>query len=508
MILESGKRSAGILLHISSLPSPYGIGDLGPDAYRFADFCQRSGQTYWQFLPLNPTTSAAGHSPYSAYCSMAGNPLLISPDILYDEKLVTADELNESKIPGRDRVDFEKVLEQKTKLLDAAFTKFTGTVSDAAAQLEHYAVTEKFWLEDFAIFSVVKEQHNNAPWYEWPEELRTRDPFTLKKFSKKFSEKLDRIRWEQMVFDKQFSRLKTYCNERQVRLLGDLPLYVWSNPGLFQVDKAGQPLGVAGVPPDAFSKTGQRWGMPVYNWELHAATNFEWWVERIAKNLGYVDLLRIDHFRALSSYYEIPASSETAAKGSWKPAPGDALFGAILGKLGKIPFVAEDLGKIDEDVLKLRDRLQLPGMNVLQFAFGENMAWNSYIPHHHHENSVVYTGTHDNPTTKGWFSQLSHRVKRNLHLYTGRRISGQNITAVLMRMAYSSVSRIAIIPLQDVLELDDQSRMNDPSGKQESWTWRVDPDLLIPTVEKMLLQWCLLYDRIPDIRTDNPKHQQ
>ncbi len=504
MELTTGLRSAGVLMHISSLPSSFGIGDLGPDAYAFADFLHRSSQTYWQVLPVNPTTEAAGHSPYSAYSGMAGNPLLISPELLHQQSLVTDSELNEIKITNSAKVNFQAVWKNKTLLLKNAYDRFMKDPASDFTAFGLYSSKQAYWLDDFATYMVIREEQKNKPWYEWPQQLKKRDPSTLERFTADHAERIDRVRWEQMIFEQQWLALKAYCHSLHITIFGDMPLYVghdsadiWGDPHLFSLDDEGHPIGVAGVPPDAFSATGQRWGMPVYNWEEHTKSGFSWWIRRLKKNLEYFDLLRIDHFRALAAYYDIPAAEETAIHGQWKPAPGKALFEAVREALCNLPFVAEDLGKIDQQVLDLRDAFGLPGMNVLQFAFGENMPRSNYIPHHHHTNSLTYTGTHDNPTTRGWYATLNHRVKRHLHLYTGRRITAKNVDEVLMRMAYSSVSKIAILPLQDILHLDDDSRMNDPSGKQESWTWRVDGRLLDESIEKMLEQWCTIYDRKP-----------
>jgi len=513
MELTTGLRYAGVLMHISSLPSAFGIGDLGPGAYAFAGFLHRSSQTYWQVLPVNPTTEAAGHSPYSAYSGLAGNPLLISPELLYQLGLVTEKELNECKIANSVRVDFQAVSTNKTLLLKNAYDRFMKDPASDFTTFELYASKEAYWLDNFATYMVIKEEQKNKPWYEWPELLKKRDSLALERFTADHAERIDRVRWEQMIFEQQWQALKAYCHGLRITIFGDMPLYVghdsadiWGDPQLFSLDTEGHPVGIAGVPPDAFSATGQRWGMPVYNWEEHTKSGFDWWIRRLEKNLEYFDLLRIDHFRALAEYYEIPAAEETAIHGQWKPAPGKALFEAVRKALGKLPFVAEDLGKIDQQVLELRDAFGLPGMNVLQFAFGENMPRSNYIPHHHNTNSLTYTGTHDNPTTRGWYASLNHRVKRHLHLYTGRRITAKNVGEVLMRMAYSSTSKIAILPLQDILHLDDDSRMNDPSGKQESWTWRVDGRLLDERTEKMLEQWCTIYDRKP--RTGKEKEKE
>ncbi|HEX8314795.1 MAG TPA: malto-oligosyltrehalose synthase, partial [Flavisolibacter sp.] len=385
----TNERGAGILVHISSLPSPFGIGDMGPAAKAFADFLYRSGQKYWQLLPLNPTEEGQGYSPYSALSSKAGYPLLISPELLVKDGLLDADTVKHHHLSQNNKVDFKEAERIKSELLNKAFSAFLQfKTSPLHDEFKQYSKKEKEWLDDFALFMLLKKQQEGKPWFDWPDEFKLRDAEALKRYSDKHKKELQKIKWLQFIFAKQWHELRAYCNSRNIRFIGDMPFYisydssdVWSNREIFAVDDNGQQTGMAGVPPDAFSAEGQLWGMPVFKWDALKDTNYKWWVERLRKNIELFDLVRLDHFRAFEAYWDVPAGEKTAKKGEWKPGPRSELFRVMERELGQLPFVAEDLGDINQDVLDLRDEFRLPGMKVLQFAFGEDMPQSDYIPH-------------------------------------------------------------------------------------------------------------------------------
>jgi malto-oligosyltrehalose synthase/4-alpha-glucanotransferase len=497
-------RSAGILLPVTSLPSAFGIGDFGPEARRFADFLSRSHQTYWQVLPLNPVDSGQGHSPYSANSSMAGSPLLISPDTLVADGLLDPSDLEGHDLPSGDQVDFKAANRVKADLLDKAYQNFQATKTEFQQRnFARFCEEEASWLDDYALYAVIKEAHDNEPWHQWDKPFRLRNAGTLKKFRDQHTDEIEKQKWFQFVFTNQWNQLKTYCNRLGIKLFGDLPFYVsydsvdvWSHPELFSLDKEGQLISMAGVPPDYFNENGQLWGMPVFNWEALKEQNYAWWVDRLRKNIERYDLLRLDHFRAFADYWEVPANVKTATQGEWKTGPGADFFTVIKKELGELPFVAEDLGKINEAVYELRDAFDLPGMNVIQFAFGKGMPQSVNSLHHHRLNSVAYSGTHDNNTSRGWYRTDAGREERDqLKEYTGQAVSEDNVHTILGRLAYASVARIAILPMQDVLGLDESARLNTPASATNNWTWRVLPDQLSPAIEEQLRAWTALYDR-------------
>jgi len=498
------ERDAGILMHITSLPGPAYIGDIGPCAREFAEFLYISNQSYWQLLPLQPISSSQSYSPYSSTSSMAGNILLISPELLVKDHLLEKKRL--IKKASRKRTDYSSAEKYKTQLLQEAYSRWkTNGDADEQQLFDNYCGQEHYWLHDYALFTVIKTVHNNAPWYEWPDELKNRQEEALREISGKYADDLRRVKWEQMIFDRQWKQLRSYCDSLQVKLIGDVPFYVgydsadvWCHREIFMVDKDGQVTDSAGVPPDAFNDEGQLWGMPVYNWEALKNDRYSWWTNRLKKNLQHFDELRLDHFRAFASYWNVPAGSGSAKNGEWKQGPGKDIFIAIKDAVGSLPFVAEDLGEIDKDVYILRDELELPGMNVLQFAFGEEMPFSPYLPHHHHYNSLVYTGTHDNNTTLGWYSELDKKYRKNISSYAGIEVKKNNIVELLSRMAYMSVSKLVILPLQDILELNGSERMNMPASSGENWTWRLKPGQLTETIIHKLNNWCYIYGRTRD----------
>ncbi|MGG7665530.1 malto-oligosyltrehalose synthase [Dyadobacter sp. BHUBP1] len=497
-------RSAGLLIHISSLASPFGIGDMGPEAFAFADFLDRSDQRIWQLLPLNPTEPAQGNSPYSALSSRAGNPALISPELLQDEGLLENVNLAEYHLPQDGKVDFEKATKIKGELLERAFGTFNRKPELFPEQeFARFVAENAEWLDNFALYMVIREKHDGEPWTAWGEPLRLRDAEALNAVIEQEPERIRFFKWVQFVFHKQWKSLRQYCGERDIKFLGDMPFYVsynssdvWAHRDLFMLDENGNITGVAGVPPDLFSENGQLWGMPVYNWGAHKEQEFEWWINRLRKNTELFDLTRLDHFRAFAEYWVVPGSEKTAVNGEWKPGPGSEFFRAVKAALGELPFVAEDLGEIGSSVSELRDEFSLPGMKVLQFAFDESMAESPYIPHNYTRNFVAYTGTHDNNTIKGWFkNQTSDESRERLEEYVGCPVDEENVYSVMARLTYSSVAKMAVIPVQDLLNLDESCKMNNPGSDQANWTWRLVPGQLTPEAETKLKRWARIYNR-------------
>ncbi len=482
---EENGREAGLLMHITSLPSVYGIGDFGPEAYKFIDFLAAAGQKYWQILPLNPISAEQSYSPYSSVSGMAGNVWLISPDLLVWEGFLNKNWLKDNQALFKqqskgEHVDFEAVRILKDKLLEEAYACFKSENDpQLKEQFEHFCAEEAFWLTDFALYAALKVHHNNLPWYEWEPLFKSRDLKALEKFEQNHIDKLQKIKWKQFIFFKQWKSLKNYANRQGIRIFGDLPFYlshdsadVWANRELFKLHESGSMLGIAGVPPDYFNANGQLWGMPVYHWNKHKASGFEWWLKRIRKNMELYDLLRLDHFRAFFSYWEVPSGESTAINGRWEAGPGAGLFKILRQEFPDLPFVAEDLGEIDEPVYALRDQFKLPGMKVLQFAFGENSPDSPHIPHEFgSSNFVVYTGTHDNNTTLGWYNRdLNKADRKRLTAYAGT-VNGKNVHTAMLRLAYASIAKLAIVPLQDILGLDERSRMNIPASEKNNWAW-------------------------------------
>ena len=469
------RRSSGILLHVTSLPGPYGIGDLGPAAHAWVDWLAAGGQTWWQILPLGPP--GAGDSPYQCYSAFAGNPLVISPEVLIRDGLVSRRD-----VPAysgiKDRVDFDKVAAFKDRLLGRAFEKFRGGgARKLAGPFQRFKVEESDWLDDFALFMALRRLRPGVDWTQWPRELLVRKADALRSARESLREQIERIRFEQFLFFRQLGQLRSHAAKRGVKLIGDLPMFVspessdvWANRHLFKLDLRGRPKVVAGVPPDYFSKDGQRWGNPLYNWPAHERERFDWWTRRIEAALRQADLLRLDHFRGLQACWEVPASSPTARRGRWVRSPGAKLLKAVRRKLKGLPLIAEDLGLITPDVEKLRDDFGLPGMRVLQFGFGGDAA-NPHLAHNFLPRSVAYTGTHDNDTSAGWWRSLSKSQKRHARRY----VPGieKDPARSLIRLAWESVAELAIAPAQDVLGLGSEARMNVPGSANGNWNWRL-----------------------------------
>lgn len=494
-------RSCGILLHPTSFPSRYGIGDLGREAYQFVDFLVESGQQLWQILPLGPT--GYGNSPYMSFSALAGNPLLLSPDILLEKGLLTPEDIQDIPQFPLDKVDFEKVITWKMPILRQAARNFNqNTNTFKYRQFEGFCHGNSFWLDDYALFMAILDTQGGKPWTEWPDELRNRDWNALKQITFQLAEEIFIQKFLQFEFLQQWTDLRRYTNELNISIIGDIPIYVahnsadvWANPQLFRLNsQTGQPEEMAGVPPDYFSATGQLWGNPIYNWEQLQETNFEWWVRRVKGTLALVDIIRIDHFRGLESYWSVPGGETTAVNGCWIKAPGLALFNKIREKLGVLPIMAEDLGEIDQDVIDLRDHFQFPGMNILHFAFGSD-SQNPYLPFNINHNSVVYTGTHDNNTTVGWYyDNTSEYGQKHLREYIGAH-SSHGVAWDLIRLALSSVSNQAIIPLQDIFSLGSDARMNTPGLAEGNWGWRYRAEALNSEYSTRLRDMVMIYGR-------------
>lgn len=495
----TGIRKCGILMHLTSLPSPFGIGDLGSDAYRFADLLAQTGQQYWQILPAAPTDPEYDHSPYHGLSAFAGDPLWISPQMLVNDGWLLTRDLDERPdFPG-DRTVFSKVRPFKKKLLKKAFARFESSSSkDGVAAFAR----RTSWLADFAMFRVLSRRYGR-PWCDWPEPFRDRQPGALKELQQRFAVELKREVFFQYLFFRQWFALKRYCNRRGIWVVGDMPIYVplhsadvWSCPQLFKLDSDKRPTVVSGVPPDYFSSSGQLWGHPVYDWTALSKNGFGWWVQRTAHNLQMFDRVRVDHFRGWVGCWEVPAASETAAAGRWVPVPGNRLLALLSRRLSHLSLIAEDLGTITADVREVMARYNLPGMRVLQFAFGADFPGSAFLPHNHVRNCVVYTGTHDNNTICGWFAvEAGERERNHLARYLGRTPEEKEIHWDLIRMALASVAQTAVIPMQDLLGLEASARMNRPASTAGNWRWRITPKQFSALPADRLLELTRIYGR-------------
>ena len=478
-----GYRASGVLLHITSLPSAYGIGDLGPGALRWVDRLHESGQSWWQALPLGPTGYA--DSPYQCLSSFAGNELLISPDGLIDDELLgAADCAGHAFSPTA--VEYEKVVAFKLRVLETAWSRFSaGARPDLRPAYEQFCQVHGLWLDDYALFCALKDRYQGACYLKWPVELISRTPAALDQARRELASQIERVRFAQFLLSRQAQRLEQHAHDKGVQLIGDLPFFVspdssdvWANPELFLLGEGYQLKVVAGVPPDYFSAKGQLWGNPVYDWGAVRQSGYRWCVDRFRALLTHVDVIRLDHFRAFAAAWHVPAGASTAQSGQWVRGPGAEFFKAVEKGLGALPFIAEDLGLITPDVTALRDQFRLPGMRVLQFAFDGN-ADNPYLPHNYVFNTVVYTGTHDNPTTRGWYEELSDKQQQNVWSYlrrSGRAAS--EVAPALMHLAWESVAALAIAPLQDLLNLGNEARMNVPGRAEGNWRWRCTEEML------------------------------
>lgn len=494
-------RSSGILLHPTSLPGPYGIGDLGQNAYRFVDWLVEHGQSIWQVLPLGPTSY--GDSPYQTLSAFAGNPNLISFDLLIEDDLLTEIDLGDVPPFPTDHVDYGWIIGWHDEKLKLAYQRFKGQGSaELNAEFSRWCSDNNGWLEDYALFVALKIKNGLRPWTEWPEEEALRDEKALKAAQKNLASAIDEQRFRQWLFARQWGDLKTYANERGVRLFGDIPIFVahdsadvWANQGDYYLDEKGHPTVIAGVPPDYFSPTGQRWGNPLYRWDVMSGRGYTWWISRFRTTLKQVDYIRIDHFRGFDAYWEIPATEETAINGTWVPGPGAHFFEKIKEALGDLPIIAEDLGVITETVEALRDDFNLPGMKVLQFAWSDPT--NPFLPHQHPVNAIVYTGTHDNNTTIGWWeNEVDDDARAFIQDYLALAID--NINWTLIRQAMRSPAHTCVFPMQDILGLGPEGRMNTPGKESGNWTWRFTEDAYDIEDRHLLAHMTWLYQRRPD----------
>lgn len=494
-------RSSGVLLHPTSLPSRYGIGDLGDNAYRFVDWLHNSGQSVWQILPLGPTSY--GDSPYQTLSAFAGNPNLISLDILAEEGWLDRTELENVPDFPATHVDFGWIISWHDEKLTKAYQGFKANATDEQKHaLANWCQDNAYWLEDFVLFVSLKRAHGGRPWVEWQEDLALYQPKALEKARKDYADALEEQRFRQWAFYQQWYALKYYANNKGVRFFGDLPIFVahdsadvWANQSEYYLDTKGYPIVIAGVPPDYFSPTGQRWGNPLYRWDIMKAKNYGWWVSRFKAILSLVDYIRIDHFRGFDAYWEIPGTEETAVNGKWIDGPKHDLFSVVKAQLGELPIIAEDLGVITEGVEKLRDDFGLPGMKVLQFAWSDPT--NAFLPHAHPVNSVVYTGTHDNNTTIGWWlMETNEETKKFFMDYTARAV--YEINWDMIRLAMASASHTAIFPLQDIIGVGSHGRMNTPGKESGNWTWRFQLHELTHDIQNRLAYLTWLYQRKPE----------
>ena len=475
-------RAAGLLLHVTSLPSPYGIGDLGSPAFSWVDRLQEAGQRWWQALPVGPT--GYGNSPYQSLSSFAGNSLLISPESLILDGLLKPAECERRF--ASDAVDFEAVIAFKRRLLETAWARFhSGERRDLRPAYQEFCFAHASWLGDYALFRALKARYNGARYLAWPDELVQRRPGALLQAKRELADDVDRVCFSQFLLFRQADQLKEHAHSRGIGLIGDLPFFVspdssdvWANPELFLLDESRRPRSVAGVPPDYFSAQGQLWGNPVYNWDALRATGYRWWIDRLRALLAHADLVRLDHFRGFRAAWHVPAGAPTAREGQWIPGPGASLFRAVQAEIGRLPFIAEDLGVITPDVRALRDDLRVPGTRVLQFAF-DGHEDNPYLPGNFVSNTVVYTGTHDNATTRQWYEELPEDQRQNLWRYLQRPAGDATDAApALMRLAWSSVAALAIAPVQDLLNLGREARMNLPGHAEGNWRWRCPENIL------------------------------
>ena len=494
-------RTSGIILHPTSLASPYGIGDLGPQARRWLDFLSESGCGVWQILPLGPT--GFGDSPYQCFSAFAGNPYLISPEELLSANLLRDEDLSGMPQFPTQQVDYGAIIPWKLTLLDRAYLRFeesdTPILRKAYSRFQEEQIS---WLDDFALFMALKEYHGGAPWTTWAAPLRRRETAALDEARHDLSLSIQRQIFRQFIFFQQWHHLHEYARDLGIQIIGDIPIFVahdcaevWAHPELFYLQEDGQPEFVAGVPPDYFSPTGQLWGNPLYRWEIHHKNGYQWWLQRLRAVLALVDVVRLDHFRGFAGYWEVPGGSETAEKGRWVVGPGKDFFDILEKGLGGLPIIAEDLGVITPDVVALREAYKLPGMKILQFAFAGGPT-DPFLPHRYPVNCVVYTGTHDNDTVLGWYQRVPEEEKHFYRLYLHR--DGSDVSWDMIRASWASVARLAIAPLQDFLILDNQARMNFPGKPSGNWTWRMPADCLTADLTERIREINFLYNRIKD----------
>jgi 4-alpha-glucanotransferase len=497
------ERASGVLLHPTSLPGRYGIGDIGSSAFQFLDWLSDSGCKLWQVLPLGPT--GYGDSPYQCFSAFAGNPYLISPDLLLQDDLLHPDDLAEIPDFPADKVDYGRIIPWKLNLLERAFIRFKSASRPVRQAYDRFQAENVAWLSDYALFMALKEANGGGAWGEWPDPLRNRDTDALAEASKRRAEAIERFAFYQFVFFRQWSAVREHAHARGIKIVGDIPIFVaydsadvWVNPDLFYLNRSGQPTVVAGVPPDYFSQTGQLWGNPLYRWDVLKERSYDWWIARFRATLSQVDVVRLDHFRGFAGYWEIPAESPTAETGRWVPGPGEDLLSTVKAALGDLPIIAEDLGEITPDVIELRDLFGLPGMKILQFAFSGPD--NEFLPHNYPAHCVAYTGTHDNDTARGWYESAPENERDFACRYLGLHHCGgadtsQEFARELVHAAWASVAVYAIAPMQDLLGLGTEARMNFPSTLGGNWGWRMDANAMSSDLKNRLGELNYLYWR-------------
>jgi 4-alpha-glucanotransferase len=474
---------------------------MGPGAYRFVDFLADSKQSLWQILPLNPTDSIHSDSPYSSLSAFAYNPLLISPELLVQDEWLLKSDLESAPEFPKTKVDYRAVHSYKKMLLDRAYQRFKS--KSHPSEYEKFCTEQTSWVNDFALFKALKSEFSGRVWSDWPPDLRDRQTEALEAARREFLSHVEREKFCQYIFCKQWHTLKSYCHEKGIQIIGDLPIYVdfdssdvWVHPEIFKLDEFKKPCVVAGVPPDYFSETGQLWGNPIYRWDVLKEKGFDWWVQRVAHNLGLFDFVRIDHFRGLVAYWEVTVTEKTAIHGRWIEAPALDFFTQLMEIFPELPVIAEDLGLITPDVKQMMDHFQFPGMKVLLFAFGPDLPTNPYILHNFPGNCVAYTGTHDNNTVKGWFEkEATPDDRKRLFRYLGRQVPKEELPQELIRLLMMSVAKTTIFPIQDILGLGEEARMNLPSTREGNWEWRLSPDLLTPAVAGRLREMTEIYGR-------------
>ena len=490
-------RTSGVLMPISSLPSPYGIGTMGKQAKKFVDFLDKAGQKYWQILPICPTSY--GDSPYQSFSSFAGNPYFIDLEYLCKDKLLTKKECGSFDWGGSEKyIDYGIMYISRYKLLKKAYARFVKNIPD---DYEQFCKTEAEWLDEYALFMALKDANDGVAWFEWDENLKKRKPEAIEAAKKEYADDIDFYKMLQYLFFKQWRQLKAYANSKNIEIIGDVPIYVagdsadvWANPKQFYLDEDLNPIEVAGCPPDAFSADGQLWGNPLFRWDVMKKDGYTWWTKRISAMADLYDIIRIDHFRGFDSYYAIPAEDDTAKNGEWKEGPGMDLFKVLEKKLGKLPIIVEDLGFLTPSVIKLLKDSGFPGMKVVQFAF-DSREDSDYLPHNYPKNCVVYTGTHDNDTVMGWMKTAPKSAVKFAKEYLNlTKEEGYNWG--MMRAAWSSVADMAIVPMQDILGLGSEARINTPSTIGENWKWRATADQIDNSIAKKLRKCMKMYARL------------
>jgi len=493
-------RQSGILLPISSIPSKYGIGSFSKEAYEFVDFLVEAGQKLWQILPLGPT--GYGDSPYQSFSTFAGNPYFIDLQEFIELGYITREDCDRLNFgTNSEYVDYGQLYNNRYPLLEKAYESALEAGLNEQEEFQTFLKENKYWLKDYALYMTVKGVFNGACWTEWDEDIRLRRPAAVKRYANEYSHEMGFYYFLQFYFTKQWDKLKAYANEKGIEIVGDVPIYVafdsadiWANPELFQLDEENLPIGVAGCPPDAFSETGQLWGNPLYDWEYHKETKFAWWLKRIGHCYKRYDIVRIDHFRGFDEYWFVPYGDDTAQNGKWLPGPGPELFKAMKRKFGDVKVIAEDLGFLTPSVLQLLEDTGFPGMKVLQFAFGGD-AKNLYLPHNHKVNSVVYTGTHDNETTVGWYHNLNDWTRGHVNKYFGL-ADGRDIHWKFISVALSSVADTVVIPMQDYLGLGNEARINMPSSLGKNWEWRMKAGVCTKELADRIKELAIIYGRL------------